>query len=50
MVNIIDIFYVKINSVADGFSDNLTLVTFLRAMAPAAANVSQFAILFEKKR
>ena len=35
----------------DGFLDNhvLFLVTFLSAMAPAAANVSQFAILYGKE-
>ena len=42
---------IKAFSVADGFLDNPTLflVTFLSAMAPAAANVSQFAILFGKE-
>ena len=42
---------IKACSVVDGFLDNPTLflVTFLSAMAPAAANVSQFAILFGKE-
>ena len=47
-------FYLLLISVLsriDGFLDNpvLFLVTFLSAMAPAAANVSQFAILYGKE-
>ena len=42
---------ISVLSRIDGFLDNpvLFLVTFLSAMAPAAANVSQFAILYEKE-
>ena len=42
---------ISVLSRIDGFLDNhvLFLVTFLSAMAPAAANVSQFAILYGKE-
>ena len=45
------LFLISVLSRIDGFLDNpvLFLVTFLSAMAPAAANVSQFAILYGKE-